>query len=53
MIPYPFSKGVYLWGEPIFVPSDADASRFEMCRVALERSLNALAERADRYWDRS
>lgn len=50
LVPYPFARGVFYWGEPLWVPRDADAAQFEACRVALERALNAMTERADRMW---
>jgi lysophospholipid acyltransferase (LPLAT)-like uncharacterized protein len=45
VIPYPFSKALYLYGEPLVVPRDGDAEEW---RVKLENTLNALAEEAER-----
>jgi lysophospholipid acyltransferase (LPLAT)-like uncharacterized protein len=45
VIPYPFSKALYLYGEPLVVPRDADAEEW---RLKLEQTLNALAEDAER-----
>lgn len=45
LLPLPFSKGVFLWGEPLEVPRDADG---EACRLELENRLNALMAEADR-----
>lgn len=50
LVPYPFARGVFYWGEPLWVPRDADAAQFEACRVALERALNTMTERVDRMW---
>ncbi|MGD9537521.1 MAG: lysophospholipid acyltransferase family protein [Alphaproteobacteria bacterium] len=44
----PFGRGIYLWGEPLSVPRDADEAAREAARRELERRLNALTERADR-----
>jgi lysophospholipid acyltransferase (LPLAT)-like uncharacterized protein len=42
----PFSRGAMVVGEPIRVAADADPEALEAARSALERSLNALTERA-------
>ncbi|MBR72993.1 MAG: hypothetical protein CMM30_08660 [Rhodospirillaceae bacterium] len=47
IIAFPFSKGVYLWGEPIFVPRDANQELLEIKRKILENRLNLLCEEAD------
>lgn len=43
----PFSRGVFLWGEPIEVPRDADGDLLEARRQELEGAMNGLADRAD------
>ncbi len=43
-----FGKGVFLWGEPIHVPRDADDTEMERLRQKLEDDLNALTAEADR-----
>lgn len=48
IVPLPFSKGVYLWGEPLSVPKDADAAQLEELRLELERRMTALTDEADR-----
>jgi hypothetical protein len=53
VLPYPFSKGVFIWGEPIYVDPDGDRAYIEERRVLLERRLNELTERADHYFDPS
>jgi len=47
-IAYPFSKGVFVWGEPITVPSDATAEQLELARLAIENGLTAVTQSADR-----
>lgn len=45
LLPHPFSTGVFLWGEPIEVPRDADV---DSLRVLLEERMNAQLAEADR-----
>ena len=47
MLPFPFARGLYLWGEPITVARDADEATIEAARIALEESLNEITGRAD------
>jgi lysophospholipid acyltransferase (LPLAT)-like uncharacterized protein len=42
----PFSRGAIVLGEPIRVPQDADDAALELCRQAVEASLNAATARA-------
>ena len=51
LLPYPFSKGVFIWGEPVVVDSNGDRSHLEEKRVLLEKRLNELTERADHYFN--
>jgi lysophospholipid acyltransferase (LPLAT)-like uncharacterized protein len=44
----PFTKGALVWGEPIYVPRDADPETLEAARLSVENGLNAVAEEADR-----
>ena len=48
VVPLPFSRGVFLWGEPILVARDADDAAQEAARRRVEDSLNALTDEADR-----
>jgi len=45
VVPYPFTDALFLYGDPIVIPRDADVGE-ERSRV--ERALNALAETAER-----
>lgn len=47
VMPLPFAKGLYLWGEPVVVSRHADKDAMEEARHALEDSLNALTRQAD------
>ncbi len=48
ILPLPFGRGVIIWGEPIFVPRDADSAAMETARLALEAELNRISAEADR-----
>jgi lysophospholipid acyltransferase (LPLAT)-like uncharacterized protein len=44
----PFSRGVFIFGEPIPVAADADDQALERARVAVENELNRITAEADR-----
>ena len=44
IVPRPFSRAVYVYGEPIVVPRDGDAEEW---RLKIERAMNDLAEEAE------
>lgn len=46
-IAMPFTSGIFLWGQPIFVAKDNDDAGLERCRLQVEESLNRLAAQAD------
>jgi lysophospholipid acyltransferase (LPLAT)-like uncharacterized protein len=45
---FPFGRGVFLWGEPVYVPAEADADAMEAARLLLEERMNALCDEGDR-----
>ena len=47
VLPLPFSRGVIVWGEPVFVARDAEGSALEAARLAVESGLNAVTNQAD------
>ncbi|MBL8549224.1 MAG: lysophospholipid acyltransferase family protein [Hyphomonadaceae bacterium] len=47
VLPYPFARGTYVWGEPIRVPGHADPEAMEAARAALEAELNRITHLAD------
>lgn len=47
VVALPFSRGVFLWGDPIEVPRDADGEALEARRLELEEAMNGLTARAD------
>lgn len=46
ILPWPFNRGLYIWGEPIDVHSD-ETETPEQAALRLEAALNALSDRAD------
>jgi lysophospholipid acyltransferase (LPLAT)-like uncharacterized protein len=52
LLPCPFSKGVFIWGEPVYVDADGDRAHLEEKRLLLEKRLNQLTEMADRYFEK-
>ena len=47
IVPMPFSRGVFMYGEPIEVPGSADAGQLESARLLLEQRLVDLTESAE------
>ena len=47
IIPRPFSRGIFVWGEPIYVPRDADDAALAGLRRRVEDELNAITRKAD------
>lgn len=47
LLPYPFGRGLFLYGEPIRVPRDIDEDEQERLRQALEDELDRLTDEAD------
>ncbi len=52
LLPYPFSKGVFIWGEPVEVDQNGDRAHLEEKRILLENRLNELTEKADHFFDK-
>jgi lysophospholipid acyltransferase (LPLAT)-like uncharacterized protein len=48
VLPLPFSRAVFLYGDSIAISRHEDV---EVARKKVENALNALADRADRYFD--
>jgi len=47
LVPRPFARGAYVWGEPIYVPADADKATVEKFQSLLAERLDALLVEAD------
>jgi lysophospholipid acyltransferase (LPLAT)-like uncharacterized protein len=52
LLPYPFSRGVFIWGEPLLVPRQMDGHAFERKRLLLEKRLREITEQADRHFEK-
>jgi lysophospholipid acyltransferase (LPLAT)-like uncharacterized protein len=48
ILPYPFSRIVFVWGEPIRVNKQGSPDDLESIRIELENSLKTITEKADR-----
>ena len=48
LVAAPFSQGVFVWGEPLYVDRDADANDIEAARAELEKRMNAITHDADK-----
>ena len=48
LVPRPFCRGLFLYGDPIAVPRDLDADGEEAYRLRIEETLDALTDEADR-----
>jgi lysophospholipid acyltransferase (LPLAT)-like uncharacterized protein len=51
VLPYPFSRGVFIWGDPIHVDHEGNRTHLEEKRLLLESRLNEITEKADHYFD--
>jgi len=47
-VAFPFSRGIFVWGEPVRVPADATPELLEEARLAIEEGLTAVTQAADR-----
>ena len=47
VVPYPFARAVFLYGDPISIGRDEDV---EAARLKVEQTLNSLTERAEKFW---
>jgi lysophospholipid acyltransferase (LPLAT)-like uncharacterized protein len=49
-MPYPFSRGVFICGEPIYVNKGAEPEEMEEARARLEATLTRLTREADGFF---
>lgn len=49
-MPYPFSRGVFICGEPIYVKKGAGPEEMEEARARLEAALTRLTREADGFF---
>jgi lysophospholipid acyltransferase (LPLAT)-like uncharacterized protein len=52
IIPYPFSRGVFVFGEPISIDRAATEEEIEEKTLLLEKRLQEITEMADRYCEK-
>ncbi|MDE2058949.1 MAG: lysophospholipid acyltransferase family protein [candidate division NC10 bacterium] len=50
LLPVPFSRAVYVWGEPMYVPRTATKDEVVKHQEALEERLDLLTMKADNYF---
>lgn len=50
LVPVPFSRAVYIWGEPMYVPPTATKAEVAKHQEALEERLDLLTMKADDYF---
>jgi len=48
VVPFPFTRAVFLYGDPIVVTRDENV---EAARLRVEDAMNTLAVRADKYFE--
>lgn len=53
LIPAPFSRGIFFWGEPLQVPRKFSPEEKKRFRLELETRMRQLNALADEYFDRS
>jgi len=53
IVPLPFCRVVYMWGEPLFVPRDSGREELEEKRLLLQDRLRQITEEADRVFQKS
>jgi lysophospholipid acyltransferase (LPLAT)-like uncharacterized protein len=50
MVPCPFTRVRFVYGEPVYVPRKADKYMLENCRLSLEQELRRITFSHDRYF---
>ena len=50
LLPYPFSKGVFVWGEPVCVDNKGDDVYLESRKMLLEERMRSVTSLADNYF---
>jgi len=52
IVPLPFSKVAYVWGEALFVPREIGKDRLEESRLLLQERMRQITEEADRSFQK-
>ena len=50
IIPLPFSRGIFIWGEPVLIPENSTQEILEKKQQELENTLNHLTHQAENYF---
>ncbi len=50
LIPWPFSRGIFVWGKPLTIRADASKEELEIKCQTLEAELNRITAVADQYF---
>ncbi len=53
IIPLPFSRVVFIWGEPVWVPRDSKREKMEEKLLLLQDRLRQITEEADRFFEKT
>jgi lysophospholipid acyltransferase (LPLAT)-like uncharacterized protein len=53
IIPFPFSRGIFVWGEPIWVDPEGDEGEVKEKTSLLERRLREITTLADSYFEKN
>ena len=48
IVPIPFTRGSFVWGDPVYVSRETSRDEFEQARLAIENGLNQVTTEADR-----
>lgn len=48
MVPYPFSKGIIIFGDPVWISSKTTSDEEEVIRINLEKTMCSLEEQAEK-----
>lgn len=48
-LPLPFSRGVFIYGDPIFVPQNGSVEEMETHRLQVEQAITTLEQEADQH----
>ena len=47
MVPYPWGKGIFMWGNPLWIDANATPAELESKRDELEQALNQVTSDAE------
>lgn len=51
VVPQPFTRAIFVYGDPIHVPRDITDDQAEEFRLRIEETLNRLGEQGEREFD--